>query len=73
MSTAGRLMLLHVLQVIPAREVALRVHVTEMAVSHWRSGFCVPRLATRALLEAHCRIPAMLWDVKRQSQRRRVF
>jgi hypothetical protein len=73
MTTAGRMMLLHVLQVIPAREVALRVHVTEMAVSHWRSGYCSPLPKTRALLELHCRIPAKLWDVKRQSPFGRGF
>ena len=73
MSTAGRLMLLHVLQVIPAREVALRVHVTEMAVSHWRAGLCIPRPQTRELLEQHCRIPAALWGVKQQSRLRRPY
>lgn len=68
--TAGRAVLLRVLQIIPAREVALRVHVSEMAVSYWRAGLHSPSASSRALLEQHLRIPAGLWDVpavKRQS------
>lgn len=62
-ATAGRIMLLRVLQVLPAREVALRVHVSEMTVSNWRAGLWSPSPRARLALEAHFGLPAVLWDL----------
>lgn len=61
MTSAGRRYLLAILQIMPAREVALRCHVSEMSVSRWRAGVLVPSPCARRLLELHCGIPAALW------------
>lgn len=56
--------MLAVLQIMPAREVALRVHVSEMSVSRWRAGALVPSPRARELLALHCDIPADLWELE---------
>ncbi len=63
---AGRSHLLAILQIMPAREVALRVHVSEMSVSRWRAGVLVPSPRARELLELHCGIAAELWTINVQ-------
>lgn len=67
--TDGRRLLLAVLQIIPAREVALRVHVSQMAVSYWRAGLRNPSPASRRMLEQHLNIPADLWEPSSNAQR----
>ena len=60
--TEGRRLLISVLQKLRCREVALRTHVTESAVSHWSSGRWKPSRRARKMLEAHVGIDAGTWD-----------
>jgi hypothetical protein len=60
--TEGRRHLLAVLQRIRGRELALRVHVTESAVSHWSSGTFKPSKRARLALEQQAGIAADAWD-----------
>ena len=60
----GRRRLLAVIQILGAREVALRVHVHESNVCRWAAGAWRPCERARLELEEHCRIPRDLWDAE---------
>jgi hypothetical protein len=53
-----------VIQVIGAREVALRVHVHESNVSRWAAGQWLPSYRARVALEQHCQIPRESWEMR---------
>jgi transcriptional regulator with XRE-family HTH domain len=62
--TAGRVALLRVLQVLPAREVAARLRVAPSAVSRWASGRRLPRLREREMIERLFRIQQRSWAMR---------
>lgn len=61
MHVRARRLLLAVLQVTTAREVALRVRVHESNVSRWLSGESRPSLLSRIRLQSNYRIPIAAW------------
>ena len=60
----GRQLLLAVLRITTATDVAARCRVTHQSVSDWCSGLKSPSHRSRLLLEANYRIPYAAWDVQ---------
>lgn len=61
--TRGRRLLVAVLQVTTATDIAARCGVYQQRVSEWASGMRVPSRAARIALEANYRIPYTSWDM----------
>jgi hypothetical protein len=60
--TRGRKLLIAVLQVTTAMDVAARCSVYQQRVSDWASGVCKPSAAARAALNRNYGIPENAWD-----------
>jgi hypothetical protein len=60
----GRQLLLAVLRITTATDVAARCRVTQQSVSDWSAGIKSPGHSSRLLLEANYRIPYAAWDMR---------
>jgi len=74
----GRKLLLAILQVTTAADVAARCRVCHPVVSEWASGLKSPSRASRRCLESNYGIPYGSWDIafvsiSRDIVRRRTF
>lgn len=66
----GRRLLLALLQLTSARNVAARCRVSEPSVSEWASGRYVPSAPARERLERNYGIRIDAWDIAWQEARR---
>lgn len=65
----GRWLLLQVLQLTTAVEVAARLRVSDYAVTKWACGLSLPNDHHREILATIYRIPRASWDEQRLNSR----